>query len=184
MSSLNPKSRRDLWLVVQGRCPFPTKTNETDRALKSSVGSRKLLISSCLNLLIANFCSTSCAPREGLRLSPHQSVGCLVNEKKLKGLIFFSLKTKYKSVETAFGCRNQHCSFLLAFKLLFCCSVSMVNSSKGVIRARELWLHLNSSEQFKTGSFYSHRREKAKTLVEKCQVGVCNHFKPSASFET
>ena len=58
MLSSNPKSRRDPWLIVQGRCPFPTKTNETHGASKSSVGSRKQLISSCLDLVIADFWST------------------------------------------------------------------------------------------------------------------------------
>ena len=77
MSSFNPKLRRDLWLIVQGRCPFPTKTNETHGTSKSSVGSRERLISSCLDLVKAD-----CAPRGGLRSSPQQSVGCLVNEKK------------------------------------------------------------------------------------------------------
>ena len=54
-TSSNPKSRRDLWLIVQGRCLFPTKTNENHGASKSSVGSRKQLISSCLDLVIADF---------------------------------------------------------------------------------------------------------------------------------
>ena len=66
MSSSNPKSRRDLWLIVLGRCLFPTKTNENHGASKSSVGSRKQLISSCLDLVIADFWSTSCAHQGGL----------------------------------------------------------------------------------------------------------------------
>ena len=82
MSSSNPKSRRDLRLIVQGRCPFPTKTNKTHGALKSSVGSQKQLILSCLDLVIADFWSTSCTHQGGLRSYPQQSVECLVNEKK------------------------------------------------------------------------------------------------------
>ena len=54
MLSSDPKSRQDLSLIALGKCPFPTKTSEIHEAYRSSVGSRKQLILSCLHSVAAD----------------------------------------------------------------------------------------------------------------------------------
>ena len=82
MGIMDPKLCRHLSLIALGKCPFPTKTNEIHVASRSSVGSQKQLILSCLDLVIAEFGRTRCAPVGDLHSRLGQFVESRLNGKK------------------------------------------------------------------------------------------------------